>query len=177
MINKKYLIAGAAGLLLLFLPRKASATDLRSRDCSKPRGLRNNNPGNIRVSGSQWKGKIAYESNQDFDCSSGKVVRSFEQFETYEYGIRAMIILIRNYMIRDGLRSIGAIINKWAPTNENNTSAYANRLSLYTGIPVNQGGLVDSKENLRKIVRGIGFIENGQECISNAQFESAWALL
>ncbi len=175
VFNKKYLIAAGVGLILLLLPRKSAAAGL-SKDCNKPRGIRNNNPGNIRVSGSAWKGKIPYELNQDYDCTANRVVKSFEQFETYEYGVRAIIVLVTNYINRDGLNTIAAIINKWAPSNENNTSAYANRLSLLSGIPINQQ-VTATKETLRKLVKGIGEIENGLACISNAQFEAAWALI
>lgn len=51
------------------------------------RGIRNNNPGNIRW-GDEWKGLVPETQRTD---------KSFCQFKSAEYGIRAMIIILRNY--------------------------------------------------------------------------------
>ena len=49
------------------------------------RGLRNNNPGNIRLSRTVWQGEI--RPSRD---------RSFCQFRTMAYGYRALIKLLQN---------------------------------------------------------------------------------
>ena len=91
-------------------------------DVDLPRGLRMNNPGNIRISTTKWKGEVIPSAD-----------KSFKQFESMQYGYRAMLKLIRNYKILYGLDTIRKIISRWAPTNENNTNAYINFVSKYTG--------------------------------------------
>jgi len=55
------------------------------------RGLRNNNPGNIRLSRTVWQGEI--RPSRD---------RSFCQFRTMAYGYRALIKLLQNYRRNNG---------------------------------------------------------------------------
>jgi len=57
-------------------------TDLRR--LTTIRGLRNNNPGNIRISDTPWQGKIPKAMNTDKN-------KAFEQFESLEYGLRALM--------------------------------------------------------------------------------------
>ncbi|MEO6498293.1 MAG: hypothetical protein ABIN95_04740, partial [Mucilaginibacter sp.] len=65
-----------------------------------PRGMKNNNPGNIRRGATAWQGKIPLGQNTD---------GAFEQFTTYVYGIRAMIKNLLSYY-RDGLNTVERII-------------------------------------------------------------------
>ena len=89
-----------------------------------PRGIRNNNPLNIRRSKDKWKGLRAVQSDA-----------SFCQFETLEWGWRAAFYLLtRTYYHKYRLYTIRAIISKWAPPNENNTKAYIANVSKLTGI-------------------------------------------
>jgi hypothetical protein len=78
------------------------------------RGIRNNNPGNIRLSSTQWLGQVPAAQQTD---------SSFIQFTDPVYGIRAMARVIRSYMAR-GLTTVPQIIATWAPPPENNTQAY-----------------------------------------------------
>lgn len=81
-----------------------------------PRGLRNNNPLNIRyVKSNNWLGKIDGEGKQD---------KAFEEFDSLENGLRAAYVLLYNYMEKSNLRSVAAIISRWAPMNENRTDVY-----------------------------------------------------
>ena len=83
-----------------------------------PRGLRNNNPLNIRyVKSNNWLGKIDGEGKQD---------KAFEEFDSLEHGLRAAYVLLYNYMEKSNLCSINAIISRWAPMNENRTDVYIN---------------------------------------------------
>ncbi len=81
----------------------------------KPRGIRNNNPGNIRISKSGWTGKIPVEQNTD---------GAFEQFIEMKYGVRAMVKLIHNYIFKKNVKDLHGIISKYAPSSENNVEAY-----------------------------------------------------
>lgn len=82
---------------------------------AKIRGLRNNNPGNIRISNVKWEGKVPREKNTD---------GSFEQFCAPEFGIRALVMNAKNYQVKYNLWTPRAMIWKWAPPNENNSDKY-----------------------------------------------------
>ena len=86
-----------------------------------PRGIINNNPANIRR-GSAWKGLVPYVINSQ----NKQRVRdkSFCQFVNVEYGIRALIVLLRTYYFNHKLCTIEKIIFRFAPLSENNTYAY-----------------------------------------------------
>jgi hypothetical protein len=116
-----------------------------------PRGMKNNNPGNIVLSSSAWKGKIPNRENTD-----GK----FEQFVSYQYGVRAMIVLVQNYMNRYGLNTIGKIIQRWCGTNCNYNS-YVNSVSQSTGYAANQI-LPNSMDVVVNVVRGLAQFEQGK---------------
>ena len=77
-----------------------------------PRGIRNNNPLNIRI-GNQWLGERANPNDP-----------AFEQFVAMEYGIRAGFVLLRRYIRHYKRTTIAAIIEAWAPASENNTQRY-----------------------------------------------------
>ena len=59
----------------------------------------------------------------------------FCQFENLVYGWRAAFkLLTRTYYHTYRLYTIRAIVNKWAPPNENNSMAYVENVSRLTGI-------------------------------------------
>ena len=92
-----------------------------------PRGIRNNNPLNIRrTAKDQWKGLRAQQTDA-----------SFCQFESLDYGWRAAFYLLtRTYYHKYRLFTIRAIINKWAPPQENLTATYIQNVPI--GIPSDQ---------------------------------------
>ena len=81
------------------------------------RGIRNNNPLNIRRSATRWQG--AREEQRD---------KSFVQFKSMAYGYRAAWKILQSYYERfcmDGKPfTVRNIISRWAPPNENDTEAY-----------------------------------------------------
>lgn len=89
-----------------------------------PRGLRNNNPGNLVYTENAWKGKIPFAQNSD---------GHFEQFESIEWGIRAMMIDIIGD-INEGTDTLRQLISEYAPAHENNTDAYIASVSNAVGI-------------------------------------------
>lgn len=83
-----------------------------------PRGIRNNNPLNLRKSNNEWLGKV--EPSKD---------KAFEQFLTMEHGIRAAmknIATIVNRRKGNGEDTrISDLIHIWAPNSDgNNEAAY-----------------------------------------------------
>lgn len=87
------------------------------------RGVRNNNPFNIVRSKSCWLGKISHELSDD---------KVFEQFETMDYGLRAGVLLLRNYCRNKILQPPTArkFIYRYAPKSENDTDRYLLFLSI-----------------------------------------------
>lgn len=111
------------------------------------RGLRNNNPGNIRISAANWQGKIAPNTDG-----------AFEQFDTPENGIRAIAKILKKYSAR-GVNTIDKIIRTWAPANENNSDAYVAAVEKKTGI--NRHTVLLYPHDLYAIVPAIIKHENG----------------
>lgn len=133
------------------------------------RGMRNNNPGNIRKSATPWKGKVPLSENTD---------GAFEQFYTYPWGIRAMIKNLQSYQRDRGLDTLQEIINTWAPPSDNNnTGAYIAAVSISTGIsPLSPIDTTD-RATMRGIVKAMTKIENGRDAVTDEQFNYAWTLL
>lgn len=77
-----------------------------------PRGIRNNNPLNIRK-GSSWQGL------RDFPTD-----KSFCEFTSMEYGFRAAFKIMRTYYSKYHLKTLRGIISRWAPPSENDTKRY-----------------------------------------------------
>lgn len=125
-----------------------------------PRGIRNNNPGNIEW-GSQWQGLRPESERTD---------NRFAQFNDPVFGIRALACVLITYQdkrkAKDGSRidSIKEIIERWAPSFENDTDSYANSVAaLLDGVgPDDEVIDVHNFEHLRQIVEGIIRHENGR---------------
>jgi hypothetical protein len=132
-----------------------------------PRGIRNNNPGNLKMGASVWNGELAESQNTD---------GTFEQFDTFEHGVRAMIKLVKNH-INNGHNTIAKLIAKYAPSSENPTSTYVNAVAKGIGIDKN-ALLTPNKETLKKLVQSMGKFENGPSYpIYDSHFEDAYKML
>ena len=117
-----------------------------------PRGIRNNNPLNIRRSKDQWQGLRATQTDAQF-C----------QFETMEYGWRAAFMLLtRTYYHKYRLYTIRGIISKWAPHCENDTKAYVQNVSRLTGIGPDEPIGIPSEKPSRWMMVGVAMAI--QEC-------------
>ncbi len=134
-----------------------------------PRGIRNNNPLNIRRGKDQWKGLRAQQTDSAF-C----------QFETLEYGWRAAFYLLtRTYYHKYRLYTIRMIINKWAPPNENQTSKYIENVCRLTGIgPDDPIGIPsDQPERWMMVGRAMAIQECGMEGLDDFAMLRGWGLL
>lgn len=133
-----------------------------------PRGISNNNPGNILISETDWEGEIPLTENSD---------KKFAQFEAYVYGVRAMIVLLENYMQKRGLNTVTDIVNKWSPGNLKYVRYVATRLNVQDNAP-----LIANKDTIKALVTAIADFENGigsddKPAIAEGDFEAAWSLI
>jgi hypothetical protein len=134
-----------------------------SRKPIPPRGIRNNNPLNIRI-GNVWLGEV--QENTDLE---------FEQFVSMEYGLRAAFVLLRRYIKHYKLNTINKIIQRWAPSNENNTSKYSLTVCKRTGISGDE--IIDfyDRDVMCSIVKAMAYVECGVE-LDDVKLREGYAL-
>ena len=136
-----------------------------------PRGIRNNNPLNIRRTGKdQWKGLRATRADA-----------SFCQFESMEWGWRAAFYLLtRTYYHTHRLYTIRGIISRWAPPQDhNNTEAYIRNVSRLTGIGPDEPLGIPSQQPARWMMLGVAMAiqENGTDSLDYFAMLRGWELL
>lgn len=136
-----------------------------------PRGIRNNNPGNLEW-GDPWQG--LKPRNQATD-------QRFAEFTTPAYGIRALARTLITYYdkrkARDGSKidTVREIIERWAPSFENNVDAYASQVGKALCRDCERPGDVKVNmhdyDQLRIVVEAIIRHENGPGPLKN---ENTW---
>ena len=131
----------------------------------KPRGIRNHNPGNIRLSQDPWQGLATLQEDREFFV-----------FRSAIYGIRALARLLIAYQDRYGLRTIGAIISRFAPSQENNTEAYIQSVVIHSGYTSDQKLDMHQFKHLKPLVEAIIFHENGCQPYTEAEITKALLL-
>lgn len=164
------LALGGATIMWLISSGRGSrnTSNTTDMDTKLPRGYRNNNPLNIRLNpANKWQGKV--ENNTD---------GVFEQFVAMEYGYRAALKLIQNYIIKDGLETVTDIINKWAPPGENNTAGYVSRVIGMNGWTAAQTINPYSKDDMCDLVYAMAIVENGNTILPNyTEIYKGWSML
>ncbi|WP_410787519.1 hypothetical protein [Klebsiella aerogenes] len=125
-----------------------------------PRGVRNNNPGNLEASSSNpWVGQTG---------SDGR----FAKFETPEHGIRALGRNLLSYQ-RQGIDTVSDIINRWAPPTDNNdTAAYIKSVCAQLGVKADQPLDASNPDTLQALCAAIIKHENGSQPYSNEQLST-----
>lgn len=132
------------------------------------RGIRNNNPLNIRRSKDQWKGMSEVQSD-----------RAFVQFKSLEWGWRAAFYLLtRTYYHKYRLYTIRTIVTRWAPPSENKTEAYIKNVARITGIDPDEVLGIPSDKPARWMLLGVAMAiqENGLESIDYFAMLRGWTL-
>lgn len=146
-------------------PVASDAAPAPGRSASDPRGIRNNNPGNIKYNpANQWQGQVGSDG-------------TFCKFDTMENGLRAMFVLLRNYCQLYNLCTIAQIASRWAPAGANNPATYGQSVSNFSGIPLNQMLQWGDISQMVRLAKGIVGIENGAawiNAISEATYQSAF---
>jgi hypothetical protein len=123
----------------------------------RPRGIRNNNPGNVEFRRRDpWVGQAARET-----LPTGQPGR-FAVFETPEHGIRAMAKLLMNYQDKQGLDTLEKITNRYAPPVENDPQRYAQFVGERAGLkPDEPFRFADDPERAKAILMAMILKENG----------------
>jgi len=98
---------------------------------SGTRGERSHNPGNLQfMPHSPWRGQVGIEI-----VPPGMSFKPrFGRYDTDHNGIRALAKQLITYYQRDGLRSVRAMINRYAPSSENATDSYVGAVCNYCGV-------------------------------------------
>lgn len=123
-----------------------AASGASSGGTGATRGIRNNNPGNIRF------GAFAKAHG-----ATGADDKGFAIFPTMAAGEAAGQALLASYK-SGGYNTIGKMISRWAPSNENDTAAYIRAVSKSTGIDPNA---TLSDDQLGSVANAIYQHENG----------------
>ena len=118
-----------------------------------PRGIRNNNPGNIDRTAERWQGMAADQSSDS----------RFVVFSAPVWGLRALAKVLLSYQRKHGLCTPAAIIGRWAPPVENDTGAYARQVAKALGVGVGDQIDLQQPETLQRILPAIVQHENGQQ--------------
>ena len=115
-----------------------------------PRGIRNKNPGNIKL-GTNWDGLAAEQTDPTF-CI----------FDEAVMGIRALQRILLTYRFTHKKATIDEIIYRWAPPSENSTDKYVEfvckKLDKEKDIRLN-----NSMEDYLPLVKAIIQMENGMQ--------------
>ena len=129
------------------------------------RGIRNNNPGNIRNSErNDWKGEVSKADKKD---------QVFEEFETMSDGVRAMMRLLQKYQRSYNLHTVKEIVERWAPRNENDTAAYVRTVCKEMQMPECCGLDLTDKGTMCALLDAMCYVENGVH-IDMADIEAGW---
>ena len=116
-----------------------------------PRGIRNNNPGNIRH-GQNWQGLNPDGRNID---------PAFCVFKSPVFGIRALAKVLMNYKKIHGLNTVRQIISRYAPPNENQTKAYIQTVAQQIGVYPDTVIDIEERGILTVFIKAVIRMENG----------------
>jgi hypothetical protein len=117
-----------------------------------PRGIRNNNPGNVRRSVTVWRGQSEHQTDS-----------AFVQFVSMAYGVRALAVILRAYVSKHNLHTLTGIIWRWAPPIENNTAAYVAAVAKATGFDPHANLNLNDPATLRALAKAIIEHEDGRD--------------
>jgi hypothetical protein len=158
----------AVPVVLLTTTKTEPVSNAQFANKKLARGLRNNNPGNLRKSSVAWAGKI-----------SNPLDTAFESFDTMANGVRAAIRNAYTHWNR-GKNTVATLISIWAPPTENNTIAYVAAVAKEAGISPNAQIKWGNNDTTAKLMYAIFKHENGADTskyISLAQVRAQLATM
>ena len=126
---------------------------------NQPRGIRNNNPGNLEFAG---------QSGATREQGGGG---RFAAFSSMAEGLAALAAQLQRYGSK-GIDSVQAIISKYAPAGENNTAAYIASVAKRLGVGAGSHLNLKDPNVMRELMAGITTVENGAGRVSLAQINA-----
>lgn len=128
--------------------------------------IKRNNPGNIRPAAKgKWQGEITRQGQK------------YCEFSSIEFGCRAMLKLLKNYMTKKKLNTVEKIIYRWAPPKDrNHTEVYVNVVCKKAGF-LRRDLQEPTKEFLLPLAKEMTKVEHAQLCPPDEVWETAWNLL
>ncbi len=139
------------------LPWRRDEPEQHAQSASAPRGIRNNNPGNLNYVG------------QNGAALENHATPRFARFNSAFEGFAALGKQIKTYYNGTSkaagyqkLQSVEAIISRFAPASENNTQGYINKLSKMLGVGRGDSLNIHDPQVLATLMNGITQIENGK---------------
>lgn len=129
--------------------------------------MRNNNPGNIDRNTTKWLGMADKQTDVRFIV-----------FKEMKYGCRAILKLLSTYYTKYNLYTVKDIISRWAPTTENDTSAYYKKVAKDLGVDPEEKIILTKNIHIA-LGKAITQYECGSEAknISDYTWEEAYNLL
>lgn len=141
----------------------APSSSSSSGDKSLPRGIRNNNPGNLNFAGQAGATKEGGPNGR------------FAVFGSMQEGVAALVRQIGLYVKR-GRNTIRKILEVYAPPGENNTNAYIAAVSKALGIGPDDALDTENAQQVMGLVRAITNHENGKGFVSDADIAGGFQL-
>lgn len=136
-------------------------TGLANGGTSLPRGIRNNNPGNLNFAGQRGA-----------SLESG-VGGRFATFESMDEGVAALHRQLGLYLKR-GKNTISSIVKTYAPPSDgNNVDAYIQALSRKTGLDPNAVISAGDTQTMVNLMKGIIDHENGGNYLTKSDISRA----
>lgn len=130
-----------------------NSPEQHAQSAKAPRGIRNNNPGNIDFRG---------QAGATLEKPGGR----FARFETAYDGLKALSRQLMRYFegktTGKPLQTLNDIISTWAPGNENNTGAYIAQLSKTMGVSPDAILNLKDPQVMSSLMNGIIHHENGR---------------
>lgn len=185
-----------------FNPPEKETPKIKDRLGNLPRGIRNNNPGNLEYrgqAGAHLESKRTqnniptkiephgYPEPQKNQNNNPEKIESqahiepkrrFAAFDTMREGIAALVRQIGLYLSR-GRNTIRKIIEIYSPASENgtiNTELYISAVSRALGISSDQPLNMENSEQIKALVRAIATHENSGNYLSDADIEGGYQM-
>ena len=166
-MNEEAAVPQTSGKPVTHPEQQTNQTEDMNTDTNLPRGYRNNNPLNIRISNNAWKGKV--KPNTD---------GVFEQFTSTAYGYRAAMVLIRTYINRYNCNTLAKIIERWAPPSENSTASYIANVAKRMGVSAATFINPYNREQIESLMYAMSISENGTNVMPDTNaISEAWEML
>lgn len=128
-----------------------------------PRGIRNNNPLNIRI-GNVWLGEREHPTDL-----------WFEEFVTMAYGLRAAFVILRRYIRHYHIDTVAGIVHRWSPDGGEKEKYYIDTVCQRTQLTPDQPIKYEDRETMVNLVAAMAFVECGQN-IAREQIERGYTI-